>query len=246
MTNIDSATTVRQTDTVAGASSPSKLSKNYVTFSTVAIVVTSTTPSYLSPSSTNNNPFDFSSDNSFHIIDHGSVLYLVLQILLYNQPYVYDHSNNDSVSSVTVTSAVTTVVVESLIAIITKDIILSKSHSTVCTRIFSTVNDKALLVVTMNSYGIVYKLNAVANAISNKLTPALMVESCDMTYDTTVPVITKIFFTDYNEDSSAGNDSHAAVTIITTAIIMMATVFYELPFAIDNDTVYFAAIDALC
>ena len=32
-----------------------------------------------------------------HIIDHGSVLYLILKILLYNQQYVYDflENNND-------------------------------------------------------------------------------------------------------------------------------------------------------
>jgi len=42
-----------------------------------------------------------------HIIDHGSLLYLTQQILLYNQQYVYDGGNNDSVSSVTVTYAVT-------------------------------------------------------------------------------------------------------------------------------------------
>ena len=36
-----------------------------------------------------------------HVIDHGSVLYLILQTLLYNQQYVYDDGNNDSVSFVT-------------------------------------------------------------------------------------------------------------------------------------------------
>ena len=48
-----------------------------------------------------------------HIIDHRSVLYLILQILLYNQQYVQDllennnDGNNDSVSSITVTSVIT-------------------------------------------------------------------------------------------------------------------------------------------
>ena len=42
-----------------------------------------------------------------HIIDHRSLLYLILQILLYNEQYVYDDGNNDSMPSVTVTYAVT-------------------------------------------------------------------------------------------------------------------------------------------
>ena len=50
----------------------------------------------------------YKSDIPLHIIDHRSVMYLtLLQILLHNQQYVYDDSNNNSMWSVTVTSAVT-------------------------------------------------------------------------------------------------------------------------------------------
>ena len=65
-----------------------------------------------------------------------------------------------------------------------------------------------------------------------------------MTCNSVVPVMTKISSANYNEDSSAGKDSPATVMTMMTAIIIMATVFHELPFAIYNDTVYFAAIDA--
>eukprot|EP00751_Fragilariopsis_kerguelensis_P003857 CAMPEP_0170829942 /NCGR_PEP_ID=MMETSP0733-20121128/48961_1 /TAXON_ID=186038 /ORGANISM="Fragilariopsis kerguelensis, Strain L26-C5" /LENGTH=164 /DNA_ID=CAMNT_0011195001 /DNA_START=16 /DNA_END=510 /DNA_ORIENTATION=- len=80
---------------------------------------------------------------------------------------------------------------------------------------------------------------SISNAESNTdamAAPAVMVEPYDMTFATNIPVIMKI--------SSAGNNSPAAVTIMTTAIIMMTTVFHELPFAIHDDTVYLAVIDA--
>ena len=77
---IDSVTTVHQTHTVASgassvitmttqvyssSSSPFELSNKYVMFSAVANAVTSTTPSYMSPSSNYNsiNPLSFDTNN---------------------------------------------------------------------------------------------------------------------------------------------------------------------------------------
>ena len=95
-------------------------------------------------------------DTSFHIIDHGSVLYLILmQILLYDQQYVLS------------CAAVTT------------------------------------------------------NMICN----------------TAAPIITKISSANYDEDSSA-------VTTMTTAIIMMTTVFHELPSTI-QDGIFSAVADVV-
>ena len=41
-----------------------------------------------------------------HIIDHGSVLYLTLQILLYNQQYVFSFENNNVTTDMTYNTAV--------------------------------------------------------------------------------------------------------------------------------------------
>eukprot|EP00751_Fragilariopsis_kerguelensis_P031470 CAMPEP_0170923644 /NCGR_PEP_ID=MMETSP0735-20130129/11164_1 /TAXON_ID=186038 /ORGANISM="Fragilariopsis kerguelensis, Strain L26-C5" /LENGTH=200 /DNA_ID=CAMNT_0011323279 /DNA_START=1339 /DNA_END=1938 /DNA_ORIENTATION=+ len=72
------------------SSSPSELSNNYMTSSDNNYGsfgrVTTTTPS--------------------HIIDHGSLSYLTLQILLYNQQYVYDDGNNDVTIKIIVAVAV--------------------------------------------------------------------------------------------------------------------------------------------
>ena len=42
-----------------------------------------------------------------HIIDHGSLLYLILQILLYNQQYVFSFENNNDKYNLNITDVTT-------------------------------------------------------------------------------------------------------------------------------------------
>ena len=259
-----------------------------------------------------------------HIIDHGSLLYLTQQILLYNQQYVYEDSNNDSVLSVTVTSAVTmkitsyetyvavhsvavhSVVAESVqllstihdelsFAIIMKttvfhempfafhnEIIVANngtvssaavsraSPSTVIDTESSTVSvasnkassagNKSFANVTLRNYNTVHNLyfdtrfdtaldTTFVTTFATAFAPILptvfdAAANTDMTYNTAVPVITKISFANYDEDSSADSlssatydeDSSAAVKIITlysmvvpvTMILICISILYSI------------------
>jgi len=193
-----------------------------------------------------------------HIIDHGSVLYLTQQILLYNQQYVYDDCNNDSVSSVTVTSAVP----ESSIVIDTESSTVSVANNKA-----SSAGNGSPATVTLRTYDTVYNLyfdTAFDTALDTTFTSA---SHASPSYD-----IDSSSSAIYDGDSSTGNDSPAAVMIMITAvkmmtndmnstvyfavidavssaditessaIIMMTTAFHESPSAIHNDTVYFATI----
>ena len=79
-----------------------------------------------------------------HIIDQGSVLYLTLQILLYNQHYVYDVGNNDSVSSFTVTSVVTIKIISYKIYVAAHSVVTEAFHE-----LLSAIHDEKIPAFTI-------------------------------------------------------------------------------------------------
>ena len=93
-----------------------------------------------------------------HSINHGSVLYLIFQILLYNQQYIYDEGNNNSVSSVTVTSAVT-MKITSCESYVAAHSVVSESLFTSITALhwlFFAVNDRLIPAATIMTTFICY------------------------------------------------------------------------------------------
>ena len=139
---------------------------------------------------------------------------MILPILLYNQQYVYDDGNNDEVKSVTVISVVTTVVAESLFAIITKNTALSESHSTVtvCNTISATVADEA-------RYDMMMRICIPSFAVANER-----------------------YYTDIDTESYADNTESSAIIMMTTSFHESPSAIHiEMPCAV-NDGISSAAI----
>eukprot|EP00751_Fragilariopsis_kerguelensis_P043859 CAMPEP_0170992798 /NCGR_PEP_ID=MMETSP0736-20130129/9953_1 /TAXON_ID=186038 /ORGANISM="Fragilariopsis kerguelensis, Strain L26-C5" /LENGTH=596 /DNA_ID=CAMNT_0011418315 /DNA_START=608 /DNA_END=2395 /DNA_ORIENTATION=- len=167
-----------------------------------------------------------------HIIDHGSLLYLTQQILCYNQQYVYDHGNNNLVSSVTVTSAVA----ESSFAIITA-----------LYEMLSAVNIGTIAAVTIMTTTVPVTYEATSSAVKtttsnespfagNDSPLTIMVatqvdssRSSSSSYDnsyTGTDGANDNVMSSSTDDEATSVSVPAAVTIMPTAIIMMTTAFH--------------------
>ena len=145
-----------------------------------------------------------------HIIDHRSVLYLILKILLYNQQYVYNllennnGGDNDSVSSVTVTSVVTMKIIfyESYVlvyfvvtessAIIMMMAPLHESPSVIHDETFSAVADSVTMTTT--SYTSLSSHNNNDNDGSNND----YMDVFDAIFSTPTAVMMKVYDITYN------------------------------------------------
>ena len=163
-----------------------------------------------------------------HIIDHESVLYLILQILFYNQQYVYDDGYNDGVKSSTVISVVTTVVAESLFAIITKNTTLSALHSTNCNSISVSIADETTSSITLSTRGTDVALKTY-DTVSDLYFDTTFATTFDTAFTSTYGSLS-----DIDNNSNSNNKNAAAIGVMTTQVYSSPP---SLPFESSNNYV---------
>ena len=135
-----------------------------------------------------------------------------LQILLYNQQYVYDDDKNDSVSSVTVTSAVT---------------IKITSYETYVAA-HSVVAESVLAIVTA--------FHELLSAIHDGIIPAVTIMTAGvkiMTNNTNATV----YFAFIDAEFSVDNTNSSAIIIMTTAFHESpSAIHHNIPLAVNDRT----------
>ena len=192
-----------------------------------------------------------------HIIDHGSLLYLTQQILLYNQQYVYDDGNNDSVSSANVTYAVTMSSVTVTYAVtIRTNADEAQYDYYYCDTAVSITSPSTVTVGDTDNMTSAVSIASPSICIDTESSIVIDIESSSVasSYNNNNGGIDKHMY-DFNVTSSADNNvvSSADVTIMTTTVpvtyevtasAVRATTSNELPSAIHDD-IFSAVADAV-
>ena len=188
--------------------------------------------------------FDATFGTPFHIIDHGSVLYLnLIQILLYDQQNVIscaavttDMTCNTAVFVITEISSgindedsFTFTIVTT--AIITMTTVFHESPSAIHDEMPFAVKDEISSVAVADGAQYDYYYGDTAVSIASPSIIAVSIVSTSIVIDPESSIVIDTEFSTvsaaYNKDSSAGNDSavSVAIKVTFTAVTIMTTVF---------------------
>ena len=195
-----------------------------------------------------------------HIIDHGSLLYLTQQILLYNQQYVYEDSNNDSVLSVTVTSAVTMKMIFYESSVSARSVVAESSFAIITA--FHNTESSAIITMTTAFHELPSAIHIeMPCTVNDGISSAAIADKAQYDYDDGDSAVSRASLSvaidpessividtesstvlvDTNKSYSAGNDSLATVTLRTYNTVHI--LYFDTTFDTALDTAFNTAID---